>query len=101
MSDSLPKINYILPVNIFKEQDTFVAYTQALDLSTVGKTFDEVKKNFTEAVQIFFKEIIEKGTLEEVLKDYGWQKVNNQFFPPVQISNEPIKVSISGTNTLQ
>ena len=101
MSDSLPKINYILPVNIFKEQDTFVAYTQALDLSTVGETFDEVKKNFTEAVQIFFEEIIEKGTLEEVLKDYGWQKVNNQFQPPVQISNEPIKVSIPGTNTLQ
>ena len=44
MSDSLPKINYALPVNIFKEQDTFVAYTQALDLSTVGETFGEVKK---------------------------------------------------------
>lgn len=64
-------LNYTLPVSIFKEGNAFVAYTPALDLSTMGETFEEAQNNFKEAVQIFFEEVIEKGTLEEVLMGYG------------------------------
>jgi predicted RNase H-like HicB family nuclease len=91
-------LNYTLPVSIFKEGDSFVAYTPALDLSTMGETFDKVQENFKEAVEIFFEEVMERGTLDEVLTGYGWTKVGTQFEPPVQISSEPIKVSIPLNN---
>ncbi len=77
------KINYTLPVLIFKEDNLFVAYTPALDLSTVGDTYDKALENFHEASSLFFEEVIKKGTLEEVLMEYGWKKtgktLNHQF----------------------
>ena len=60
-----------LPVSILKEGKYFIAYTPALDLSTSGKTFAEVKERFGEVVQIFFEELLEKGTLEEVLAGHS------------------------------
>ena len=75
-----------LPVSFLKEADQFVAYTPVLDLSTSGKTLEEAKSNFAEAVEIFFDEIISMGTFEDVLLDLGWKKQNDDFLPPVVIS---------------
>ena len=75
-----------LPVSIFKEGKKFVAYTPALDLSTSGKNYDEVKKRFDEAVAIFFEYTGKKGTLNDVLRDLGWSKIKNQWAPPAIIS---------------
>ena len=71
-----------------------MAYTPALDLSTSGHTLEEAQKNFTEAVRIFFDEIMEMGTFEDVLLDLGWKKQNEDFIPPVVISQgmESVKV---------
>ena len=79
-------IVFNLPVSFLRESNQFVAYTPALDLSTSGTTIEEVKKNFTEAVEIFFDEIVKMGTLEDVLLDLGWKKQNKDFIPPVVIS---------------
>ena len=46
-----------IPVSILKEKNRYVAYTPALDLSTSGKTKKEVKKRFSQAVEIFFEEL--------------------------------------------
>lgn len=88
------KVN--LPVSILRENKTFIAYTPALDLSTAGKNYEEVKKRFSEIVEIFFEEIIKRGTLEEVLQDLGWKKVQTKWIPPMIISQEleTIKVSL-------
>ena len=83
-----------LPVSFLRESDQFVAYTPALDLSTSGPTLEEAKKNFTEAVGIFFDEIIEMGTFEDVLLDLGWKKHNKDFIPPVVISQGMESVSV-------
>ena len=79
-------IVFNLPVSFLRESDQFVAYTPVLDLSTSGPTLEEAKKNFTEAVGIFFDEIVEMGTFEDVLSDLGWKKHNEDFIPPVVIS---------------
>lgn len=83
-----------LPVSFIRESDQFVAYTPALDLSTAGATLEDAKKNFTEAVELFFDEITAMGTLEDVLLDLGWKKQENIFIPPVVISQgmESVKV---------
>lgn len=79
---------FALPVSILKEGDSFIAFTPALDLSTVGDSFEQAQERFEEAVQIFFEEITEKGTAEEVLSDLGWQKLKEQLVPPQVVSNQ-------------
>lgn len=86
-----------LPVSFIKEAEQFVAYTPALDLSTSGSTLEEAKNNFTEAVEIFFDEIVEMGTLEDVLLDLGWKRQDEDFLPPVIVSQgmESVRVSFA------
>lgn len=86
--------NVNLPVVIFKEDKTFIAYTPALDLSTAGENFEAVKEKFDQAVKIFFEEVNEKGTLEEVLAENGWRKINKSWQAPTTVfhNNIPVKV---------
>ncbi|OGY27171.1 MAG: hypothetical protein A2Z42_01980 [Candidatus Woykebacteria bacterium RBG_19FT_COMBO_43_10] len=88
------KRNVSLPVFIIKEQNYFVAYTPALDFAATGDSVESAKKSFSEAVNIFLDEIEEKGTLEEVLQEFGWQKINNTLKPPEVVSQtkETIKI---------
>lgn len=73
---------FSIPVVILKEGKCFIAYSPVLDLSTVGKTFEEAKKRFVEAVNLFFQEIIEAKTVDKALTELGWEKQNNNFAPP-------------------
>ncbi|MBA3065098.1 hypothetical protein KJ633_00455 [bacterium] len=78
-----------LSVLFLKEGNKFVAYSPALDISTCGKTFDKTKKRFEELVGIFFEELREKGTLEDVLLECGWRKVSKpraRWIPPFFIA---------------
>jgi hypothetical protein len=85
----MKKIMYAkLPVSIIKEGKKFIAYSPAIDLSTSGRTYSEVKKRFAEIVDIFFDEISKRGTLEESLHELGWKKSQSQWLPPVVISQE-------------
>lgn len=87
-----------LPITFLREGDAFVAYTPALDLSTVGDSLDEAKVRFDEAARLFFEEIIEKGTINDVLAELGWQRQNNQFIPPTVIANQTEQVTIPQYN---
>lgn len=82
-----------LPVSIFREGKYFIAYSPALDLSTSGKSYEEVKRRFNEVVKIFFEELTSKGTLKETLKELGWQKVNQKWQPPLIIAQEYVSIS--------
>jgi len=71
-----------------------VAYSPALDLSTCGHDLEEAKKMFSEAVEIFFEELTEKGTLDEVLLGLGWTKKDDEIVPPMLIAQESIRVPL-------
>jgi predicted RNase H-like HicB family nuclease len=81
-------LEFKLPVSFLREGKKYVAYTPALDLSTSGRTYKEAKRRFSEIVNIFFEELVKKGTLEEVLRDLGWKRVQSKWSPPVIISQE-------------
>ncbi len=83
-----------LPVSILREGKNFVAYTPALDISTAGKTYEEVQKRFSELVGIFFEELIAMDTLDKVLTDLGWHKVHSKWQPPVVVSMDSMAVSL-------
>ncbi len=52
-----------IPVSIIKEGERFVAYSPVLDLSISGKSYDEIKKRFTEIIDIFLGEIKKKESI--------------------------------------
>ena len=70
-----------IPVNIFREGEHFVAHSPVLDLSSSGRTFEEAQTRFKEALDMFLGDLIERGTLEEVLESHGWYKVINGGHP--------------------
>lgn len=81
-------LKFKLPVSVIKEGKKYIAYTPALDLSTSANTFEKAKKRFSDIVYIFFEELIKKGTLEEVLSNLGWKKIQKDWNPPVVISQD-------------
>lgn len=83
-----------LQVSILKEGKRYIAYAPALDFSTSGASYEEAKKHFDEGVQLFFEEVIKHGTLEEVLKEYGWQKTRLMWKPPMVVSQESRDVRV-------
>lgn len=86
-----------IPFSIFKEGDFYIAYCPVLDLATNATTFELVKKRFVEAVRIFLDELVDMGTLDEVLTNLGWIKTSTAWNPPIQVSHEieHIKVPLS------
>lgn len=87
-------LGFKLPVIFMREKKHFIAYSPVLDLSTSGKTFKEAQKRFVKIAVIFFKEIINKGTINEVLESLGWQKAKKEWKPPVVISHQPEIISV-------
>lgn len=59
------QLNVSLAVTFLREGDQFIAYSPALDLSTAGDTLEQVKKRFSEAVDIFLAETTSKNTLPD------------------------------------
>ena len=57
-------------------------------MSTSGKSYSEVKKRFSELVEIFLEEIIKSGDLNAVLSNLGWEKIKKQWMPPAMISQK-------------
>lgn len=84
-----------LPITIFKEGKSYVAYSPALDLSTSAGTYEKAQSRFTEIVRIFFTELADMGTTDKVLLNLGWQKIKSNWRPPVVVSNyvEPMTFS--------
>ena len=60
--------NVIFRVEIFEEEDQFIALCPELNVSSYDDTLEGVKRSIHEAVELFLEECEEAVTLEEVLK---------------------------------
>ena len=88
----LNALSYSLPVVITKQGRRFVAYTPALDISTSGTTKKNVQKRFAELAQLFLEELVSAGTINDVLSELGWTKMQKRWVPPQVVSAETISV---------
>ena len=57
------KINSELAIFLFKEDDNFIAYSPALDLSGYGKTEEEARDSFNIVLKEYFDYAINEETL--------------------------------------
>lgn len=62
-----------LELYMFKEDDAYIVYCPALDLSAYGMTDEEARSAFEKTFEMHFTYCINKKTLYEDLKKYGWQ----------------------------
>ena len=59
---------------VFREGSTFVAHCPELDVSSCGDNLEEARKNLKTAVRLFLEESEKMGTLEDILKESGYQQ---------------------------
>jgi hypothetical protein len=86
--------SYKLPVIVMKQGKSWVAYSPVLDLSTSATTEKKLRHNFSEAVELFFEELIAMGTLNTVLTELGWKKVRSSWTPPLIMGQSLFGVKI-------
>lgn len=90
-------------VLIIKEDETYVAYCPALDLSSYGETEKKALHAFGSALNIFFDEIQRKGTLERILLKLGWslrQHPQPIYEPPKMTSAHLLRMFKSKTQSV-
>ena len=69
-------MNISLRVEIFKEEDSYVALSPELNVSSFGETIEDAKRSVREALEAFIEQCESMGTLEDVLEESGFSKVN-------------------------
>ena len=80
-------------VVILKEDEYFVAYCPALELSAYGKKEKEALASFKNEINIFIEETAKKGTLEKYLLKQGWklQQTPKIKYQPPKLSNQILR----------
>jgi predicted RNase H-like HicB family nuclease len=78
---------------VFQEGNTYVAYSPKLDVSSCGGTVDEARTNLKTAVRLFIEEAEKMGTLEEILRESGYEKAGvGDWLTPRLIATELMSV---------
>ncbi len=76
-----------LGVLVFQEEDSFLAFCPALNLSTYGDSIKDVKDAFDDLMAAYIEECTKMGTLEKDLRLHGWtiEQSAGVAFPPKEI----------------
>jgi len=76
-----------LGVLIFQEEDAYLAFCPALNLSTYGDSISEVKSAFDDLIASYVEDGTRQGTLEKDLVAHGWtlQMKAGKAAPPAEI----------------
>lgn len=87
-------IVFKLPATVRKKKDWYVSSCPVLDVYSQGETKDKALNNLIEALRLFFISCIERGTLDQVLKDCGLQPTGRKVITRVSKKYESIDVSL-------
>ena len=66
------KIAIKVGVSLFREDNVFIAYCPALDMSGYGENENEAKKSFEQNMSFYVEYCVRKNTLVADLKKHGW-----------------------------
>lgn len=71
------KFVFKLPLMISQEGKWFYAACPPLDVHSQGLSYEEAKKNLTEAVSLFIQSCFERKVLSDVLLECGFEPAEN------------------------
>ncbi len=71
-----------LQVILYQEKRHWIAHCPALELSAVGKTREDVKKEFHKSFKLWVMTVYKKDALSDVLKGLGWKYNQKEVAPP-------------------
>lgn len=66
------KINIRLEILLFEEDNVYIAYSPALDISACGNSEEEAKQEFGEVLEEYLKYCLNKKTIFDDLRAHGW-----------------------------
>ena len=81
-------MNIDYTVNIWKEEGQFVAHAMPLDVMSAGQTVEEARTALDEAVHLFLATAADMGTLENVLREAGYEWLADTWVAPSWVSTE-------------
>jgi predicted RNase H-like HicB family nuclease len=87
-------MNLSIKVEIFKEDDVYVALSPELNVSSFGDTIDEAKESIKEAIEAFLEECHEMGTLDEVLEESGFLRTEDTWKSREPIVQENLALAV-------
>ena len=87
-------MNISARISIFKEGDVYVALSPELNVSSFGDTIEDAKGSLKEAIEAFVEECQEMGTLEEVLEESGFSKINDSWKSRKPVVEEDLAVAV-------
>lgn len=98
--DKATEYRFSLEFYIFQEDQNYIAYCPALDLSTCAKTYNDAISSFYEMFQLHVECCIESGTLHDDLLAHGWKFRKKSILPPTfsVLMKKPEMKKLMGSN---
>ena len=87
-----------LRIDIFREDDQYVAICRELNVSSFGETSEAATRSLREALDLFLEECERMGTLKAVLEEAGFShrtRPTHQWLPPQPIGSEQLSLSVA------
>jgi len=73
-------VKFKLTEELWKEGNMYVSYCPELDIASCGETVYQAKSNFKEVILINLEEAQKMGTLDQLLKESGFDEFQGNFF---------------------
>ncbi len=87
-------MNISVRLEIFKEGDVYVAVSPDLNVSSFGDSIDDAKRSVEEAIEAFIEECKRMGTLEDVLEESGFLKINGSWESRKPVVQEDLTLAL-------
>ena len=87
-------MNLSVRIEIFKEGDVYVALSPKLNVSSFGETINGAKKSLKEALEAFIEECERMGTLEDVLEESSFSKINDSCESRNPVAEEDLALAL-------
>ncbi|MBI4838731.1 MAG: type II toxin-antitoxin system HicB family antitoxin [Nitrospirae bacterium] len=81
-------------IEIFKENEVYVALSPELNVSSFGDTIEDAKKSVKEAIEAFVEECGRMGTLDDVLEESGFLKTNSSWKSRSPVAEENLALAV-------
>lgn len=81
-------------VQIWKEGGQFVAHAMPLDVMSCGGTPEEARTALDEAVRLFLRTSASQGSLQEILREAGYEEHGGDWVNPPWVAIERHSVAV-------